>query len=80
MVFVRWRILRVCGVSISAVVLVSALNDDGCFGLVLFWSWVSSEWLSLAVVQIVFDEHSFRDCVCRETKVQKNRRGCEMIC
>jgi hypothetical protein len=22
----------VCGVSISAVVLVSALNDDGCFG------------------------------------------------
>jgi hypothetical protein len=40
------------------------------FGLVLFWSWVSSEWLSLAVVQIVFDEH-IRDCVCRETKVQK---------
>jgi hypothetical protein len=70
----------VCGVSISAVVLVSALNDDGCFGLVLFWSWVNSEWLSLAVVQIVFDEHSFRDCVCWGTKVQRNRHGCEMVC
>jgi hypothetical protein len=41
---------------------------------------MGEQWLSLAVVQIVFDEHSFRDCVCRETKVQKNRRGCEMIC